>query len=102
MQPEKNHNLSLSQNPNLLQYEKNILGSESVLLLSSLAGFQVLIQAVEELINDDPPSKMNWDQLLWLYIIMITATVVKLALWIYCKSSGNKIVRAYAKVLGLS
>ncbi|MEI4872824.1 hypothetical protein Q8G47_29290, partial [Klebsiella pneumoniae] len=52
--------------------------------------------------QDDPPGKMNSDQLLWLYTIMITATVVKLALWIYCKSSGNKIVRAYAKVLGLS
>lgn len=60
-------------------------------------GFQVLIQAVQELIKDDPPGKMNSDQLLWLYTIMISATVVKLALWIYCKSSGNKIVRAYAK-----
>ncbi|KAF3947049.1 hypothetical protein CMV_026766 [Castanea mollissima] len=28
---------------------------------------------------------------------MISATVVKLALWIYCKSSENDIVRAYAK-----
>ncbi|OMP03389.1 Cation efflux protein [Corchorus olitorius] len=33
----------------------------------------------------------------WLYSIMLTATVVKLALWLYCKSSTNKIVRAYAK-----
>ncbi|WCJ32431.1 Cation efflux family protein [Euphorbia peplus] len=60
-------------------------------------GFQILIQAVEELIKDDPPAKMSSDQLLWLYIIMITATLVKLALWIYCRSSGNTIVRAYAK-----
>ncbi|KAF3946397.1 hypothetical protein CMV_027331 [Castanea mollissima] len=28
---------------------------------------------------------------------MISATVVKLALWIYCKNSENDIVRAYAK-----
>jgi len=34
---------------------------------------------------------------LWLYSIMIFATVVKLALWLYCRTSGNKIVRAYAK-----
>lgn len=60
-------------------------------------GFQVLIQAVEELIKDEVPEKLTSDQLIWLYTIMITATVVKLGLWLYCKSSGNDIVRAYAK-----
>ncbi|KAJ9555553.1 hypothetical protein OSB04_010167 [Centaurea solstitialis] len=60
-------------------------------------GFQVLIQAVEQLIEDKPPEKMSSLQLLWLYVIMLTATVVKLALWLYCRSSGNEIVRAYAK-----
>ncbi|KAL5765171.1 hypothetical protein ACOSQ2_017765 [Xanthoceras sorbifolium] len=60
-------------------------------------GFQVLVQAVEKLIKDEPSEKMTRDQLIWLYSIMILATVVKLALWFYCKNSGNKIVRAYAK-----
>ncbi|XP_002531641.2 metal tolerance protein 4 [Ricinus communis] len=60
-------------------------------------GFQILVQAVEELIKNEPTSKMSSNQLLWLYMIMITATLVKLALWIYCRSSGNDIVRAYAK-----
>lgn len=60
-------------------------------------GFQVLIQAVEQLVKNIPPEKMSSDQLIWLYAIMITATVVKLALWLYCRSSGNNIVRAYAK-----
>ncbi|KAK1302958.1 Metal tolerance protein 4 [Acorus calamus] len=60
-------------------------------------GFQVLVQAVEQLIQDEPTMKMNSSQLFWLYTIMLTATVVKLALWLYCRSSGNKIVRAYAK-----
>ncbi|XAR70054.1 hypothetical protein NMG60_11001874 [Bertholletia excelsa] len=60
-------------------------------------GFQVLIQAVEELIKDEAPEKMAVDKLIWLYVIMLTATMVKFFLWIYCKSSGNKIVRAYAK-----
>ncbi|KAM7523244.1 hypothetical protein LguiA_013146 [Lonicera macranthoides] len=60
-------------------------------------GFQVLIQAVEQLIQDEASEKMNSSQLIWLYTIMLTATVVKLALWLYCKSSGNEIVRAYAK-----
>ncbi|PSS13773.1 Metal tolerance protein [Actinidia chinensis var. chinensis] len=60
-------------------------------------GFQVLIQAVEQLIKDEPSGKMTLEQLIWLYAIMLTATAVKLVLWIYCRSSGNKIVRAYAK-----
>ncbi|KAJ0714111.1 putative cation efflux protein [Helianthus annuus] len=61
-------------------------------------GFQVLVQAVEQLIENKPPEKMSSLQLLWLYIIMLTATIVKLVLWLYCRSSGNEIVRAYAKV----
>lgn len=63
-----------------------------------LSGFQVLFQAVEQLVEEKHSEKMTSDQLVWLYSIMITATVVKLALWFYCKSSVNKIVRAYAKV----
>ncbi|CAI0402751.1 unnamed protein product [Linum tenue] len=60
-------------------------------------GFQVLIQAAQRLITNEPSEKMSSSQLIWLYGIMLTATAVKLALWFYCRSSGNKIVRAYAK-----
>ncbi|XP_076929092.1 metal tolerance protein 4-like [Bidens hawaiensis] len=60
-------------------------------------GFQVLIQAVEQLIRNSPSEKMSDVQLVWLYAIMLTATGVKLVLYIYCRSSCNKIVRAYAK-----
>ncbi|XP_047321801.1 metal tolerance protein 4-like [Impatiens glandulifera] len=60
-------------------------------------GFQILLQAVQQLIEDNPSEKMTSDQLIWLYSIMLFATVVKLALWLYCRTSGNEIVRAYAK-----
>ncbi|XP_021771967.1 metal tolerance protein 4-like [Chenopodium quinoa] len=60
-------------------------------------GFQVLIQAVEQLIKNEGAEKMTSDQYIWLCVIMISATVVKLALFLYCRSSGNEIVRAYAK-----
>ncbi|GMN30800.1 hypothetical protein TIFTF001_002967 [Ficus carica] len=60
-------------------------------------GFQVLIQALEQLIQDKPSEKMTSEQLFWLFVIMLTATGVKVVLWIFCRSSGNKIVRAYAK-----
>ena len=54
--------------------------------------------AAEQLIANEPPEKMSDDQLVWLYSIMLSATAIKLLLWIYCKSSRNHIVRAYAKV----
>ncbi|XP_020599454.1 metal tolerance protein 4-like [Phalaenopsis equestris] len=60
-------------------------------------GFQVLIQALEKLIANNPPDKFTSEQLLWLYGVMLFATLVKIALWLYCRTSGNKIVRAYAK-----
>ncbi|KAI3996943.1 hypothetical protein MKX01_021219 [Papaver californicum] len=60
-------------------------------------GFQVLIQAVEQLIKNEPSKKMDSLQLVWLYSIMLSATAVKLFLWFYCRSSRNEIVRAYAK-----
>ncbi|XP_008797966.1 metal tolerance protein 4-like [Phoenix dactylifera] len=60
-------------------------------------GFQVLVQALERLIENEAPEKMSRAQLVWLYSIMLSATVVKLALWLYCRTSGNKIVRAYAQ-----
>ncbi|KAM3224781.1 hypothetical protein ACQJBY_057880 [Aegilops geniculata] len=60
-------------------------------------GFQVLVQAIEQLVENEPGDKLTSEQLIWLYSIMLSATAVKLALWFYCRSSGNSIVRAYAK-----
>ncbi|GKV21733.1 hypothetical protein SLEP1_g31687 [Rubroshorea leprosula] len=60
-------------------------------------GFEILIEAVEQLIEDKSSESMSSNQLIWLYAIMLTATVVKLALWLYCRTSKSKIVRAYAK-----
>ncbi|XP_037448404.1 metal tolerance protein 3-like [Triticum dicoccoides] len=60
-------------------------------------GFQVLVQAIEQLVENEPGDKLTSEQLTWLYSIMLSATAVKLALWFYCRSSGNSIVRAYAK-----
>ncbi|KAI8526332.1 hypothetical protein RHMOL_Rhmol13G0299700 [Rhododendron molle] len=60
-------------------------------------GFQILVQAVEELVEEDDSESLTTSQLIWLCTIMLSATVVKLALWLYCRSSGSDIVRAYAK-----
>ncbi|CAB67634.1 putative protein [Arabidopsis thaliana] len=57
----------------------------------------VMATLAEQLISNEPSEKMNHVQLIWLYSIMLSATAIKLVLWIYCKSSRNHIVRAYAK-----
>lgn len=66
--------------------------------LHFLTGFQILIQAVEQLVEGKGSEDMSSNQMIWMCIIMISATVVKLALWMYCRNSGNEIVRAYAQV----
>ncbi|KAI6673857.1 hypothetical protein NL676_001763 [Syzygium grande] len=60
-------------------------------------GIQVLVQAVEQLIRNQSSKRRTSEQLVWLYTIILTATGVKLILWIICRSSGNKIVRLYEK-----
>ncbi|KAI4383669.1 hypothetical protein MLD38_009478 [Melastoma candidum] len=60
-------------------------------------GFQILVQAVEDLVKDEGSTNLSEYQIIWLCTIMSTATVVKVCLWLYCRSSPNDIVRAYAK-----
>ncbi|KAB1227920.1 Metal tolerance protein 4 [Morella rubra] len=60
-------------------------------------GFQILLQAVEQLVENNPSEDLSSGQLIWMCVIMLFATLVKLVLWIYCKSSRNEIVRAYAQ-----
>lgn len=37
------------------------------------------------------------EQLLWLHSIMLSATAIRLALWFYCRSSGDSTVQEYTK-----
>ncbi|CAI9285742.1 unnamed protein product [Lactuca saligna] len=77
--------------------QPNYLGLLACGLNLTIPGFQVLIQAVEQLIENQPPEQRTSLRLLWLYVIMLTARIVKLALWLYSRSSRNEIVSAYAK-----
>uniref|UniRef100_A0A151UD86 Metal tolerance protein C3 n=1 Tax=Cajanus cajan TaxID=3821 RepID=A0A151UD86_CAJCA len=44
------------------------------------------------LIQNSPPEKMTVERLIWLYSIMVFSIMVKLMLWLYCRSSGKRIV----------
>ncbi|KAM4084459.1 hypothetical protein ACB094_08G134000 [Castanea mollissima] len=74
-------------------------------IVMATLGFQVFLQSAEELIRGEPSEKLSKSKLIWICTIMISATVVKLALWIYNKSLKNDIVRANAEgtnVVGLA
>lgn len=57
--------------------------------------------AIEQLLKGGSAEDMSKSELIWLCSIMGTATIVKLALWLYCRTSGSDIVRAYAKVFSI-
>ncbi|KAI3843531.1 hypothetical protein MKX03_018120 [Papaver bracteatum] len=65
-------------------------------------GFQVLIQAIEQLIKDEPSNKMDSSQLVWLYSIMLSATAVKLSMVLLQKFSkqNRPCICKVAAVLG--
>lgn len=58
----------------------------------------MLIEAVQQLVKGKASQRMTSGQMVWLCTIMLTASGLKLLLWSYCRTSGNKIVRAYAEV----
>lgn len=60
-------------------------------------GIQVLIEAVRQLVDHEASDKMSTSELVWLCSIMGLATIVKLGLFLYCRSFENEIIRAYSK-----
>ncbi|KAK9684092.1 hypothetical protein RND81_10G185900 [Saponaria officinalis] len=59
-------------------------------------GLQILLESARDLITKSGP-KMNHKQEMWMIGIMVSVTVVKFILMIYCRRFKNEIVRAYAQ-----
>nr|ASM90222.1 cation efflux family protein [Sesuvium portulacastrum] len=59
-------------------------------------GLQILLESVRDLVSQTGP-KMNHKQEKWMVGIMVSVTVVKFLLMIYCRRFKNEIVRAYAQ-----
>ncbi|KAL2650218.1 hypothetical protein R1flu_018346 [Riccia fluitans] len=59
-------------------------------------GVQVLVTGVQQLTEGDPGKQLSEDQRNWLIGIMGTAIVVKMGLYIYCRTFENEIVLAYS------
>ncbi|KAI5431521.1 Metal tolerance protein 11 [Lathyrus oleraceus] len=60
-------------------------------------GLQIILESVRTLIYTDNNFNLTWDQECWVMGIMLSVTLVKFMLMIYCRSFTNEIVKAYAQ-----
>nr|AEP40483.1 manganese tolerance protein 1 [Beta vulgaris subsp. maritima] len=60
-------------------------------------GLQIILESTRQLASDESDFSLNNDQERWLVGIMLSVTLVKLLLVLYCRSFTNEIVKAYAQ-----
>ncbi|XP_065870241.1 metal tolerance protein 11 isoform X2 [Euphorbia lathyris] len=60
-------------------------------------GLQIILESMRTLISDDNEFRLSKEQEHWVIGIMVSVTVVKLFLTIYCRTFTNEIVKAYAQ-----
>lgn len=73
------------------------------LVVPILLGLQVLLTGAKQLVEHDASvAHMGHLERLYVIVVMGTAIVTKLALFLYCRTFDNEIVRAYAQVLALT
>eukprot|EP00268_Persea_americana_P032333 TRINITY_DN3176_c0_g1_i1.p1 TRINITY_DN3176_c0_g1~~TRINITY_DN3176_c0_g1_i1.p1 ORF type:complete len:394 (+),score=69.09 TRINITY_DN3176_c0_g1_i1:204-1385(+) len=60
-------------------------------------GLQIILESVRTLLSEDVDFSLTKEQEWWLISIMLSVTLVKLVLVVYCRSFSNEIVKAYAQ-----
>ncbi|KAJ6902039.1 hypothetical protein NC651_019735 [Populus alba x Populus x berolinensis] len=60
-------------------------------------GLQIILESVRALLSDESDFDLTKEQERWIIGIMLSVTLVKLVLMIYCRSFTNEIVKAYAQ-----
>ncbi|KAG0463747.1 hypothetical protein HPP92_019816 [Vanilla planifolia] len=90
------------QTPNSYQYPigKRRMQPVGILVFASVMatlGLQIILESIRSLLTNENGFSLNKEQERWVLIIMLSVTVVKLALVIYCRSFTNQIVKAYAQ-----
>ncbi|KAL6980465.1 Metal tolerance protein 11 [Sarracenia purpurea var. burkii] len=90
------------QTPNPYQYPigKKRMQPLGILVFASVMatlGLQIILESVRTLLSDDKEFNLTNEQERWVVGIMLSVTVVKLFLVVYCRSFTNEIVKAYAQ-----
>ncbi|XP_020208073.1 metal tolerance protein 9 [Cajanus cajan] len=89
------------RNPNHYHYPigKKRMQPVGIIVFASVMatlGLQILIESARQLISKSK-AKMDPHELEWMIGIMLSVTIVKFILMIYCRRFKNEIVRAYAQ-----
>ncbi|XAR72052.1 hypothetical protein NMG60_11018548 [Bertholletia excelsa] len=90
------------QTPNPYQYPigKKRMQPVGILVFASVMatlGLQIILESVQTLVSNDSEFNLTKEQERWVVGIMLSVTVVKLLLTVYCRSFTNEIVKAYAQ-----
>ncbi|XP_059628194.1 metal tolerance protein 11 [Cornus florida] len=90
------------QTPNPYQYPigKRRMQPLGILVFASVMatlGLQIILESLRTLMSDEDNFNMTKEQELWVVGIMLSVTLVKLLLAVYCRSFTNEIVKAYAQ-----
>ncbi|KAG0450393.1 hypothetical protein HPP92_026804 [Vanilla planifolia] len=90
------------QTPNPYKYPigKRRMQPLGILVFASVMatlGLQIILESVRSLISDANEFNLTKDQERWVVDIMLSVTIVKLCLVVYCRSFTNEIVKAYAQ-----
>ncbi|ERN19138.1 hypothetical protein AMTRI_Chr10g232720 [Amborella trichopoda] len=89
-----------TQNPYQYPIGKKRMQPLGILVFASVMatlGLQIILESVRTLISDEDEFSLTAEQQLWVIGIMLSVTLVKFALVIYCRSFTNEIVKAYAQ-----
>ncbi|CAM8964868.1 hypothetical protein QQ045_003386 [Rhodiola kirilowii] len=60
-------------------------------------GLQIILESLRTLMSDEAEFSLTKEQEVWVVGIMLSVTIVKLLLALYCRSFTNEIVKAYAQ-----
>ncbi|KAF2321287.1 hypothetical protein P3X46_025476 [Hevea brasiliensis] len=90
------------QTPNPYQYPigKKRMQPLGILVFASVMatlGLQIILESVRTLSSDENEFDLTKEQERWVVGIMLSVTLVKLLLMVYCRSFTNEIVKAYAQ-----
>ncbi|QHO37839.1 metal tolerance protein 11 isoform X3 [Arachis hypogaea] len=90
------------QTPNPYQYPigKKRMQPLGILVFASVMatlGLQIILESMRTLLSDENAFSLTREQEQWIVGIMLSVTLVKFLLMIYCRSFTNEIVKAYAQ-----
>nr|BAK03959.1 predicted protein [Hordeum vulgare subsp. vulgare] len=90
------------QTPNPYRYPigKKRMQPLGILVFASVMatlGLQIILESTRSLLSDGGEFSLTNEQEKWVVDIMLSVTLVKLALALYCRTFTNEIVKAYAQ-----